>query len=113
MSAHQSHTWRCPRRGLTGGVTWPVQHRQLVNPHGKRARRLLWARYHNASVRGLRTARIPDWALPRKELRWRQAWAALGPKPLPQGPSSSRAKPGVPANPSKPVPVPSGKSRQV
>ncbi len=91
MSAHQSHTWRCPKRGLTGGVTNPLRHRQLINRHGKRARRLFWQRFYNAEAHLLPVPTIPAWAC---------RGGLFGPKPKPLGPSSSRPKP----NP-KPTPV--------
>ncbi len=102
MSAHQSHTWRCPARGLTGGVTRPVQHRQLVSPRGKRARKLFWRRFRNAQANGLPTAMIPGWAcrLP-PGMTKKPVWAC-GPKPRPPGPSGSVAipnpKPDQPTN---------------
>ena len=77
MSSHSAFSWKHPRRGLTGGVTSPIRYQMPPNRHGRRARKLAWQRFYNATMRNL-PARLPMWC---------------GPKPLPQGPSASVPKP--------------------
>ncbi len=100
MSGHSAFSWQHPARGLCGGVTNPLRHRQLVNPHGKRARKLFWRRFRNAQANGLPVAMIPGWAcrLP-PGMKKKPVWAC-GPKPRPPGPSGAVVIP----NP-KPAPV--------
>ncbi len=92
MSSHSAFSWKHPRRGLTGGVTNPLRHRQLINRHGRRARRLAWQRYENAIERNL-PAGLPTWLAMQKHI-------IFGPKPRPPGPSGAVVIP----NP-KPTPV--------
>ena len=77
MSSHSAFSWKHPRRGLTGGVTSPLHYQMTPNRHGRRARKLAWRRFYNATMRNL-PARLPMWC---------------GPKPKPAGPGQTSNTP--------------------
>ena len=88
MSAHSSFSWKHPGLGCSHNSGHLQTVKPLVNPHGKRTRKLFWQRYHNAIMRGLPTAIVPRWVM------------APG-KPLPPGPNSAVPTPAFPGSPTK------------
>lgn len=65
--AHDSHTFRNPRKGAGGKPRTPMR-RNVHNPCGKAARQRARARFQHAIERNL-PAKLPAWANYRREIR--------------------------------------------